>query len=150
MNIPQKKEITIRELVDGYVNHDEEGVYGYGGRLNIRPKYQREFIYNKPQQQEVIRTVKGGFPLNIMYWVENEDGSLEMLDGQQRTLSICTYVKHGAQLSVDGSYYHNLQDDEKEQILDYKLTVYLCKGTPSEILKWFKVINIEGKDLTEQ
>ena len=55
MNIPQKKEISIRELIDGYDNKDEEGIYGYGGRLNIRPKYQREFIYNKPQQQEGVK-----------------------------------------------------------------------------------------------
>ncbi|MDR0382908.1 MAG: hypothetical protein LBH50_02870 [Spirochaetaceae bacterium] len=38
-------EILIKDLINGYVDNMEEGVYGYGGRLNIRPKYQREFVY---------------------------------------------------------------------------------------------------------
>ena len=37
------KEVSVREVVNGYINNDEEGVIGYGGKLNIRPKYQREF-----------------------------------------------------------------------------------------------------------
>lgn len=27
-----------------------------------------------------------------MYWVKNEDGSFEVLDGQQRTVSFCEYI----------------------------------------------------------
>lgn len=37
-------EVFIREVVEGYVDCAEEGVFGYCGKLNIRPKYQREFI----------------------------------------------------------------------------------------------------------
>ena len=36
------------------------------------------------------------------------------------------------------------------RILDYKLDTYVCAGTPSEILAWFRVINIAGLKLTEQ
>ena len=36
------KEITIHEVAENYVDNAEEGVVGYNGRLNIRPKYQRE------------------------------------------------------------------------------------------------------------
>ena len=38
------KEITIREVANKFINNDEEGVIGFGGKLNIRPKYQREFV----------------------------------------------------------------------------------------------------------
>lgn len=79
------KEITIREVVKDYVNNDENGVTGYGGKLNIRPKYQREFVYKDKQRDEVINTIKNRFPLNVMYWVKNEDG-FEVMDGQQRIL----------------------------------------------------------------
>ena len=48
MNI-ELKEVTIRELVEGYRDNNEEGVVGYGGKLNIRPKYQREFVYKDKQ-----------------------------------------------------------------------------------------------------
>ena len=37
--------IKIRDLVDGYVDDAESGVRGCGGLLDIRPAYQREFVY---------------------------------------------------------------------------------------------------------
>lgn len=67
MKIIEKK-ITIREVTEGYFNDAEEGVTGYNERLDIRPKYQREFVYKDKQRDEVIRTVLKGLPLNVMYW----------------------------------------------------------------------------------
>jgi hypothetical protein len=83
-----------------------------------------------------------------MYWVVKEDGNFEVIDGQQRTISVCQYVK--GEFSYDGLFFHNLQNDKKEQILDYKLMIYICSGTNSEKLEWFKTINIAGEKLTEQ
>jgi hypothetical protein len=140
--------IKIRDVYNGYINNDEEGVIGYGGNLNIRPKYQREFIYGDRNKVEVIKTVKKGFPLNVMYWCANSDGMFELLDGQQRTISICEYL--ASKFSVDGMYFHNLQKDEQEKILDYELMIYICEGTDSEKLDWFKIINIAGIELTAQ
>ena len=84
--------IPVRDLVDGYVNQEEEGIVAYSGRLDVRPKYQREFVYNDAQQKAVIDTVLKGFPLNVMYWVKIPGGRYEIMDGQQRTLSICEFV----------------------------------------------------------
>ena len=62
------KEITIRALTEGYQDNQESGVSGYGGRLDIRPPYQREFIYEDKQRDAVIDTLTKDFPLNVMYW----------------------------------------------------------------------------------
>lgn len=142
------KEITIRELADGYKDNAEGGVVGYGSKLDIRPPYQREFIYGPKERDAVINTVTNKFPLNVMYWAVRKDGSFEVIDGQQRTISICQYVK--GDFSFQKFYFHNLPDDKQEQILNYKLTVYQCTGTDSERLDWFRTINIAGKPLTEQ
>ena len=83
--------IKIKDIFEGYRNNNEEGVAGFGGKLNIRPKYQREFVYDDRKRNAVIDTVRRGFPLNVMYWVKNSDGTFEVLDGQQRTISICEY-----------------------------------------------------------
>ena len=83
------KKITIRELVKDYADDPERGVSGYGGRLDIRPEYQREFVYKEKDRDAVIRTVMRGFPLNVMYWAKKKDGTFEVMDGQQRTISIC-------------------------------------------------------------
>ena len=92
----QELKVTIGQVYEGYFNDAEEGVVGYDERLDIRPKYQREFVYKDKQRDEVIRTVMKGLPLNVIYWckVKKEDGSdgFEVLDGQQRTISVCEYV----------------------------------------------------------
>lgn len=141
-------EITVREVAEGYIDNAEEGVIGYGGKLNIRPKYQREFIYDQKKRDAVIDTIRKDFPLNVMYWVKNEDGTFEVMDGQQRTISFCQYVK--GDFSIDNRAFHNLTNVEREQILNYKLMVYFCEGNDKEKLDWFKIINIAGEKLTDQ
>lgn len=147
MNI-ELKEITIRELTEGYDDKGENGVVGYNGKLDIRPPYQREFIYKDKQRDAVIDSVVNGFPLNTMYWAVRDDGTFELIDGQQRTISICQYVN--GDFAHNLRYFHNLKKDEKDKILDYKLQVYLCTGTESEKLEWFKTINIATMKLTDQ
>ncbi len=142
------QKIKVRDLVAGYINSDEEGVVGYDGLLNIRPKYQREFVYKDKQRDEVINTIRKNFPLNVMYWCKNDDGKFELLDGQQRTISICEYVE--GNFSIKGLAFHNLTKDQQEQILDYDLMIYFCEGTDSEKLDWFEIINIAGEELTPQ
>ncbi len=141
-------EIPIREVVEGYIDSQENGVSGYGGKLNIRPAFQREFVYKEKQRNAVIETVMKGFPLNVMYWVISGNGSYELLDGQQRTLSICQYVN--GDFSINSRAFHNLTLAEKDQILNYRLMIYVCDGTDKEKLDWFKIINIAGVQLKEQ
>jgi hypothetical protein len=142
------KEITIQELSDGFEDNNEDGVVGFGGKLDIRPPYQREFIYKDKQRDAVINTITKNFPLNVMYWAVREDGTFEVIDGQQRTISICQYID--GDFAFQNRYFHNLKADEKEKILNYTLMVYVCSGTESEKLEWFKTINIAGEKLTEQ
>lgn len=146
------KKIKVRDLVEDYFNDLEEGVVGYGGKLDIRPAYQREFVYNDKQQQAVIDTITKKFPLNVMYWAVNKgkDGevSYEIIDGQQRTLSICKYVE--GDFAHNNKYFYNLWDEEQNAFLDYELDIYLCEGTESEKLDWFETINIAGEELTKQ
>lgn len=144
----QLKEITIREVSSWYINNDEEWVVWLGGKLNIRPKYQREFVYKDKQRDSVIETVTKNFPLNVMYFVKNNDETFEVLDWQQRTISICEYVAW--KYSINYRYFHNLEKEEQEQILDYKLMVYFCEWTDKEKLDWFKTINIAWVQLTQQ
>lgn len=172
MNIELHK-ITVRELTKGYADNNENGVRAYGGRLDVRPPYQREFVYGEKERDAVIDTLTNGFPLNVMYWARRDASNassvsnasagssdtrgvslqdpttqFEIIDGQQRTISICQYVN--GDFAFNFRYFHNLQPDEQEQILNYELQVYICSGSDSEKLKWFKTINIAGKELTEQ
>lgn len=141
-------EIAVRDIVNSYIDSDENGVVGYGGRLNIRPAFQREFVYKDKERNAVIDTIIKGFPLNVMYWSEGDNGNYELLDGQQRTISICQYVSND--FPIASRFFQNLTPTEKNQILDYRLMIYICKGTKKEKLDWFKIINIAGVELSAQ
>lgn len=145
------KNIKVSELTKGYEDKAEEGVRGYDSALNIRPAYQREFIYKEKQRNEVINTVRKNFPLNTMYWAVAGEG-YELMDGQQRTVSICQYVQGDFAVEIDGSpmFFNNLTSEKQQQILDYEVSVYVCEGAEGEKLDWFKIINIAGEKLTDQ
>ena len=81
----EKKEISVENIYKDYKDSGDYGVVGYGGLLNIRPEFQREFIYAEKERNEVLTTVSKGFPLNIIYWTV-KDGKYELLDGQQRKI----------------------------------------------------------------
>ncbi|MDP2812736.1 MAG: DUF262 domain-containing protein [bacterium] len=141
--------ILIREVIAGYKESAKEGgVTAYEGKLNIRPKYQREFVYKEKQRNAVIETIKNSFPLNVMYWMIRDDGGYEVLDGQQRTISIGQYVT--GDFSLNDRFFHNLTKEEQDKILDYELMIYFCEGTDKERLDWFRIINIAGEKLTDQ
>ena len=144
--------IKVKDVFEGYKDSEEEGIVGYGGKLDIRPKYQREFVYKEKQRNAVIDTIRKDFPLNVMYWAKKEEkeGDLEyeILDGQQRTISFCQYLE--GDFSIDNKYFHSLTADERARIENYDLYIYICEGTESERLEWFKTINIAGEKLTDQ
>lgn len=143
------KKIKIKDVLTGYVNNrDEGGVFGYNGNLNIRPKFQREFVYDDKKRNAVIESIINDFPLNVMYWIDKGNGTYEMLDGQQRTISIGDYV--AGDYSINSKYFHSLTLTEQNKILDYELLIYFCKGNDKEIQDWFSVINIAGEKLTSQ
>lgn len=152
----QLHEITVRAVFDGYYNDEESGqVVAYGGKLNVRPAYQREFVYDDKKKVAVINSILHEFPLNVMYWSENEDGTYEMLDGQQRTISICDWLDNGYSIFANPAspttpYYAHTSKEITDKVLDYKLMIYICKGTDTEKLDWFKIINIAGEKLTDQ
>lgn len=140
--------IPVGEVIEGYKDSREEGVVAYKGKLDIRPKYQREFVYTGKQRDAVLETIKNGFPLNVMYWVKTDQGNFEVLDGQQRTISIGQYVN--GDFSLNDRFFHNLTKEEQNLILDYELMIYFCEGTDKERLDWFRIINIAGEKLTDQ
>lgn len=151
MKITETK-IKVSDLVENYKDNGDGGVFGYNDRLTIRPSFQREFIYGEKQRVAVIDSVMNGFPLNVMYWSKTGADTYEVLDGQQRTVSIAQYINKDFPIKINGNdkFFQNLTNEEKQAILDYELTVYICEGTEAEKLEWFKRINIAGEVLTPQ
>ncbi|MEN6417727.1 MAG: DUF262 domain-containing protein [Clostridiaceae bacterium] len=150
----ERKQITVRELIDGYQEKGQDGIEGviaYEGNLDVRPAYQREYVYTGKERDEVIRSILKGFPINVMYWAKVNETHFELMDGQQRTISICRYAAESERtFAVDYHYFFSLEKDKQDDILNYPLDIYICDGAPSEIHEWFKVINIAGVRLSDQ
>ena len=147
--------IKVRDLVEGYIDEGdggEQGIRGYGGKLDVRPPYQREYVYGDKERNAVVHSVLEGFPLNVMYWSVQGDGKYEIIDGQQRTISIARFVEglFSVEYASKPHIFDTLPSDIQNNILDYELMVYFCSGTDSEKLNWYKTISIAGKPLTEQ
>ena len=137
----EPKSIKVSDIFESYADNGDDGVFAYGGKLAIRPAYQREFVYNAEQAEAVIHTILKGFPLNVMYWVKVGNDQFEVLDGQQRTLSVMQYLKHQFPITLDGKkyYWDALPDDKYNAIMNYDFMIYICEGNESEKLDWFRL-----------
>ena len=150
--------VPVRDLIQGYSEDDSTSkVVAWGGKLDVRPEYQREYVYGEVQRDAVINTVLNGFPLNIMYFVDRKDGTYEVLDGQQRIISICRYAQNRFSVKVPAPTggvntvnFPNLFDEQLDAFLNYELMVYICEGTDKEKIDWFEIINIAGVELEKQ
>lgn len=148
----EPRNIKVREIYNGYVDNDDNGVFAYGGKLSIRPPYQREYVYGLDKAEAVIQTAIKGYPLNVMYWAKTGEDSYEVMDGQQRTLSVMKYLDHQFPVTLGSKsyYYDSLPNDKYEALMDYEFMIYVCDGTESEKLAWFETVNIAGEKLTLQ
>jgi hypothetical protein len=150
------KKYTVAQIVEGfqYNELEEKGLFGLAGKLTIQPEYQRGYLYADGKKDVgVIESLLQGYPLGLIYFNELEDGSLEVLDGQQRITSFGRYIKDRFAIQDEHGMEQNfssLPKDKKDIILNSEILVYHCSGTESEIKNWFKTINIVGIPLNPQ
>lgn len=150
----------IKDIFEGYKNNsntEEGGITSMNDTLNIRPRYQRLYIRenDKVWKDNLINSIICKFPINRVYFgVFEENGveSYELLDGQQRLITICEFLNGKESITINGDElaFAALPDDIKEDILNYEIDVTYCKGDEDARIKWFKRINQPNSILTEQ
>jgi len=151
-----KTNITIRDIVDGFVYNELEGkgLFGLSGKLTIQPEYQRSYIYNDGKKDvAVIDSILKGYPIGVLYFNKVDDNKFEVLDGQQRITSVGRFVT--GKFAVRDSngneqYYSGMAETQRETIMNTPLLIYFCEGEEPEIKDWFRTINIAGVALTQQ
>jgi len=151
-----RTDITVQDICEGFVYNELEGrgLFGLSGKLTIQPEYQRNYIYADGKKDvAVIESILKGYPLGLIYFNKVNDGSLEVLDGQQRITSFGRYVTNKFAIKDENGmeqYFSGIAADKQARILDTSLLIYECEGTESEIKEWFRTINIAGVPLNDQ
>ena len=150
-------EWTVEDICKGFIfdRNEGKGLFGLNGKLIIQPEYQRNYIYGDGKRDvAVVESLLKAYPLGLLYFVKTENGTYEVLDGQQRITSFARYVNMSWPFAVeiDGKpqYFNSLDTDKQKMISETPLTIYVCEGEPSEIQEWFKTINIAGVPLVQQ
>ena len=139
MKTELRTDFTIEQICKGFVYNEleEKGLYGLSGKLTIQPEYQRNYIYADGKKDvAVIESVLKGYPIGLIYFVKNESGQLEILDGQQRITSIGRFVtnkfivkdKNGRE-----QYFSSMNAELQKKINETKLLIYICEGEEEEI-----------------
>lgn len=82
-------------------------VEGVHENLFVIPEYQRKYRWNKNQVEGLIASLIRDLPIPPIYTFRNEDGQLEILDGQQRVMSLYFYYI--------GKFFKN----SKKSVFDY-------------------------------
>lgn len=149
---------TVGDICKGfqYNEYEGKGLYGLSGRLTIQPEFQRHYLYAEDggkKEIDVIRSVRSGYPLGLIYFSKTGEDRYEVLDGQQRVTSLGRFVTDKfAWIDPDGRpwYFSSLDKAEQDRFLATKLLIYVCEGTEQEIKDWFRTINIVGIPLNAQ
>ena len=92
-------------------------------KINLRPPYQRNFIWSSKDQKLLIDSIRKGYPLPNFFILKNKDNTFEMVDGQQRAITIYKFVKNEFHDSLK-QYY---KDYKGNIFMEYKLNVVLLE-----------------------
>lgn len=79
------KEPTKRKMKDVHRDFKE-------GNIILQPEFQRDFIWTKNKQAELIKSIWRGIPLPMFYFSVERNGKFEVIDGQQRLTTIFGYI----------------------------------------------------------
>ena len=92
------------ESIESNVIRTETVDFSFGEILNlhlaneiiIRPEYQRLFRWTVEQRSRLIESILLKLPIPPIFFIENGNGVLELIDGLQRTSSVLQFLDHNA------------------------------------------------------
>ncbi len=129
------------------------------GNLIINPDFQRNLVWKKKQMSWFIESILLNIPLPYLYLNQRKDGKYIVVDGLQRTVTICDFLENKFPLReleslpwLNEKKFSDLEGKLRARIEDQKLPCYVIR--PSVPLKMiydiFKRINSGGTQLNRQ
>lgn len=127
---------TIKELRDIYKS----------GNLNLSPKYQRNFIWSIKDQRYLIASIKANNPIPNFFILQLDKEKFEMVDGQQRSRTILSFVD-GQFEDEDGEMY---SAKKYPNFLKYEFPITVITNTQGQsIEQFYALVNKTGIHLNK-
>ncbi|MCB2287640.1 DUF262 domain-containing protein [Clostridium algidicarnis] len=121
--------------------------------------FQREEVWNRKQQSELIESVLMGLPIPIMYLSEDKLGNLIVVDGRQRLTAFFEFLDNTfalTELKILDNLSHKKFDQidpiYQSKIEDYQLITQIIKPPTPDTVKFhiFDRVNRGGTPLNNQ
>ena len=114
--------------------------------LNLSPPYQRNFIWAISDQQYLIESLKKNNPIPNFFLLKKEGNKLEMVDGQQRSRTIISYIDRQFK-DIHGKFFEKTSDS---LFFDFEFPVTIISDTEGEsIEKFYAIVNKTGIHLNK-
>ena len=151
------KKLNVNLTCKGLVNKMTKG------EINFDTSIQRGLVWDNSKKSLLIHSCIEGFPIPPMFLVKNEDGTLDSLDGKQRSNAIAQFINGEFDLTTDfpicfddegneedfsGMNWENLPEWAQDRIRDTNITCYYLEDSnEAEIREMFRRLN-NGKPLS--
>lgn len=144
----EQKDITLAQLKEDVDAND----------IITNPDYQRKYVYDDKRASKLVESILLGIPIPIIYLCEEEDGTLSVIDGQQRIISFVRYMKNEYPLDkltkltdLNGLYYKDLEK-RIQRLLKSKTLKAITISKDSKELKYeiFSRLNLGAVKLKDQ
>lgn len=102
-------------------------------KIFINQEYQRGDIWKYSQQVELIRSIENRYSMGVLVLFINDNKQYEILDGQQRLLTIRKYLNGGIKLQdTNLTLYNDLDPRDKMEIDAYAVYYLKLKSHDAE------------------
>lgn len=131
--------------------------------VNFDCSVQRGYVWDNERKSLLIHSMIYNYAIPALYFVKNEDGTYDALDGKQRSNAISgflngeyalsentpvVYDENGNELDISGLFFENLPEWAQDSVKDYSLTIYYYEDmSEQDVREFFRRLN-NGKPLT--
>lgn len=129
------------------------------GDVILNPDFQRNKIWSKRQNSELIESILMGIPIPIVYLFQSKDTKIQVVDGRQRITATREFMDNKFKLTklkimknLKGKKFTDLEPFQQRKIEDYQIDTYLIQPPTPERVKFdiFDRVNRGGTKLNKQ
>lgn len=129
------------------------------GQVVLAPDFQRNIVWDRKHQSELIESVLMGIPVPLIYLFEDENGSRQIIDGKQRITALKLFIENKYPLTdlsmlpeLKGYKFSEISPFLQAKLEDYQLNTYVIQPPTPEYVKFniFERVNRGGINLNKQ